>query len=132
MSLLNVEQGEDDPTEVGCRFVDELGPVEAAVEAPAAWNVARAERDHDVGRRLGCAHKVPRESSAAMWSAWRMANATIVSVGFAAAPVVITEPSLTNMLGTSCAWPHSFSTPSAGSALIRQVPRLCVEGYGGV
>ena len=37
----------------------------------------------------------PLPSSSAMCSACRIASATIVSVGFAAAPVVITEPSLT-------------------------------------
>ena len=63
-----------------------------------------------------------------MCSAWRMASATMVRVGLAAAPVVKTEPSETNRLGTSCARPNSLTTPSAGSALIRHVPRLCVDG----
>ena len=55
----------------------------------------------------------------------------MVSVGFAAAPLVITLPSDTNRLGTSCARPNSFTTPSSGRALMRAVPRLCEAGYGG-
>ena len=67
-----------------------------------------------------------------MYSACRIARATIVSVGLAAAPVVKTLPSETNRFGTSCARPNRSTTPSPGRWLIRQVPRLCVEGYGGV
>ena len=67
-----------------------------------------------------------------MCSACRIASATMVSVGLAAAPVVICEPSLTNSPGTSCAWPQRSTTPSSGRSLIRQVPRLWVAGYGGV
>ncbi len=43
----------------------------------------------------GGGQDVPFPRVSAMCSAWRMARATMVSVGFAAAPVVITEPSLT-------------------------------------
>ena len=49
-------------------------------------------------------------------------------LGFAAAPVVITEPSETKRFGTSWARPNSSTTPSEGSALMRHVPRLCVDG----
>ena len=56
----------------------------------------------------------------------------MVSVGFSAAEVVNCEPSDTNRLGTSCDWPHLFTTPSRGFPDIRFVPRLWVEGYGGV
>ena len=51
-----------------------------------------------------------------MCSACRIASATMVSVGLAAAPVVITEPSLTNRPGTSCASPYAPTTPSSGRA----------------
>ena len=66
-----------------------------------------------------------------MYSAWRIAKVTIVSVGFSAAPVVNWLPSEMNRLGMSWAWPHLLTTPSFGVPLIRQVPRLCVDGYGG-
>jgi hypothetical protein len=63
-----------------------------------------------------------------MNSAWRIASATIVSVGFAAAPVVNWLPSETNRFGTSWAWPNALTTPSCGRSLMRAVPRLCVAG----
>lgn len=46
--------------------------------------------------------RLPRDISEARWSAWRIANATIVNVGFSAAPVVNCEPSETNKFATSC------------------------------
>ena len=61
-----------------------------------------------------------------------MASATIVRVGFSAAPVVIWLPSDTNKFFTSCACPHLFTTPSLALADIRFVPKLWVDGYGGV
>ena len=82
-------------------------------------------------QRLKVDQSAPAFSCCSMWSAWRSASATIVSVGFAAAPVVITLPSDTNRFGTSCARPNSFTTPSSGRALIRAVPRLWEAGYGG-
>ena len=63
-----------------------------------------------------------------MYSAWRIASATIVSVGLAAAPVVNWLPSETNRFGTSCAWPNALTTPSSGRSLMRAVPRLWVAG----
>jgi hypothetical protein len=57
---------------------------------------------------------------------------TIVKVGFSAALVVYWLPSLMNKLATSWVCPCLFTTPLAGSALIRLVPRLCFDGYGGV
>src|ERR1700682_1575243 len=65
-----------------------------------------------------------------MYSAWRIARVTMVSVGFSAAPVVNWLPSETNRFLMSWLLPHLLHTPSAGFALIRQVPRLWVEGYG--
>ena len=58
----------------------------------------------------------------------RVASATIVRVGFAAAPVVKTLPSEMNRFGTSWARPKRSTTPSRGRWLMRQVPRLCVDG----
>ena len=55
-------------------------------------------------------------------------RATIVSVGFAAAPVVNSEPSAMNRFGTSWVWPNALVTPSSGRSLIRAVPMLCVDG----
>src|SRR5207249_3362536 len=66
-----------------------------------------------------------------MYSAWRIASVTIVSVGFSAAPVVNWLPSEMNRFLTSWLWPHLLHTPSEGFALIRHVPKLWVEGYGG-
>lgn len=63
-----------------------------------------------------------------MCSACRVASATMVKVGLAEAPVVKTEPSLMNRFGTSCDRPKPSTTPSAGLALIRAVPMLCVLG----
>ena len=59
-----------------------------------------------------------------MWPAWRMARATMVRVGFSEVAVVNWLPSETNRLATSWAWPQPLTTPSFGSALIRQVPML--------
>src|SRR5215218_4065598 len=74
----------------------------------------------------------PVRSCSVMYSAWRIASATIVSVGFAAAPVVNWLASDTNRFATSCAWPKALTTPSSGRSLILAVPMLCVAGYGGV
>ena len=72
---------------------------------------------------------LPLESSEAMWSACRIASATMVSVGFSAAPVVNWLPSETKRFGTSCALPPAVRPPvPAGSRFIRLVPRLCVDG----
>ena len=68
----------------------------------------------------------------AMWSAWRIASVTIVSVGFSAPPVVNWLPSEMNRFGMSCVWPNALQTLSLADAPMRQVPRLCVLGYGGV
>ena len=43
-----------------------------------------------------------------------------------------TLPSETNKFFTSCVCPHLLTTPSPGFSLIRLVPRLWVDGYGGV
>ena len=56
----------------------------------------------------------------------------MVSVGFSAPPVVNWLPSEMNRLPMSCVWPKPLHTPSRAFALMRQVPRLWVEGYGGV
>jgi hypothetical protein len=37
-----------------------------------------------------------------------------------------------NRLAMSCAWPNGLTTPSLASLLMRQMPGLCVLGYGGV
>jgi hypothetical protein len=63
-------------------------------------------------------------SCSVMYSAWRIASATIVSVGFAAAPLVNWPASDTNRFGTSCAWPKALTTPSRRRSLIRAVPSL--------
>jgi len=67
-----------------------------------------------------------------MYSACRIASATIVRVGFAAAPVVNWLASETKRFGMSWHWPKPLTTPSSARALWRAVPMLCVEGYGGV
>src|SRR5690625_6779072 len=56
----------------------------------------------------------------------------MVRVGSAAAPLVNWEPSETNRSRTSWARPQWSTTPSSGRSLIRQVPRLWVEGCGAV
>src|SRR5262245_33498852 len=61
-----------------------------------------------------------------------MASATTVRVGFSAAPVVNWLPSEMNRFLMSCVWPHLLTTPSLGFSDMRLVPRLCVDGYGGV
>src|SRR5699024_2088655 len=71
-------------------------------------------------------------SASAMYSACLMARATMVSVGFAAAPEVKTDPSEMKRFFTSWVRPHLSTTPSSGRSLMRAVPRLCVDGYGGV
>ena len=87
----------------------------------------RAARVAPVPDRVPGRDRVARSCSA-MYSAWRMASATMVSVGFAAAPVVNWLASETNRFGTSWAWPNALTTPSCGRSLIRAVPRLCVAG----
>ena len=52
----------------------------------------------------------------------------MVSVGFSAPPVVNWLPSDTKRFGTSWLCPFASTTPSAGFSLMRQVPRLCVDG----
>jgi len=47
------------------------------------------------GESPAAGQRLPAAISRAMWSACRMARATIVSVGFSAPPVVKTEPSET-------------------------------------
>ncbi len=61
-------------------------------------------------------------------SACLMARVTMVSVGFSAPPVVNWLPSETNGLAMSWVWPKPLQTPSAALSLMRQVPRLWVEG----
>jgi hypothetical protein len=58
-----------------------------------------------------------RDISPAMYSAWRIARATIVSVGFSAALVVNWLPSEMNRLAMSCVWPKPLQTPLAASLL---------------
>ena len=71
---------------------------------------------------------LPLFNSPARYSAWRVASATIVRVGLAAPPVVMTDPSETNRFGTSWARPQRSTTPSSARSLIRHVPRLWVVG----
>src|ERR1700760_3682983 len=58
----------------------------------------------------------------AMWSACRMASATMVSVGLQAALLVNWLPSETNRFLMSCVCPNWLTTPSFGFALMRLVP----------
>src|SRR6266704_1776000 len=69
-----------------------------------------------------------RDIAPEMNSAWRIASATIVRVGFSAPPVVNWLPSETKRFLMSCVWPCLLTTPSPALALIRLVPRLCVDG----
>ena len=103
------------------------GEVEGTLGDPAGGVTERVD-----GAAAPSAQRSPLPSRSAMCSACRIASATMVRVGLAAAPVVITEPSLTNRPGTSCASPNAPTTPSSARSLIRQVPRLWVAGYGGV
>src|SRR5215472_2304744 len=81
-----------------------------------------------IDRRVGNAQISLRLIIPAIVSAWRIASATMVSVGLHAAPVVNWLPSETNRFLMSCVWPHLFTTPSRALALMRLVPRLCVLG----
>src|SRR6056297_3641706 len=110
------------------------------VDFPASDNKKPAERQGTAYRRarapahMGCAGTGTRASKiAARHLAGDMiglpdASATMVSVGFSAAPVVKTEPSETNRLSISWVWPHLLTTPSRAFSDIRLVPRLCVLG----
>src|ERR1700681_3774796 len=65
-----------------------------------------------------------------MWSAWRTARATMVSVGLQAAPLVNWLPSDTNRFLISWVWPNLLTTPSFAFALMRLVPIVGVGGRG--
>src|SRR5918997_803667 len=86
------------------------------------------------GRRGGASRAArqrrPARISPPMCSASRMASATMVSVGLAAAPLVKALPSPTYTFGTSWQAPWRGTTPASGRPLLRAVPMLWVEGYG--
>ena len=67
-----------------------------------------------------------------MYSAWRRARATMVSVGLAEPGEVKALPSEMNRFGTSCVWPWPLATPSLGRALMRAVHMLWVAGVVGL
>ena len=77
---------------------------------------------------LAAAPSSRRCKAPAMYSACRMARATMVSVGLAAELEVNWLPSEMNRFLTSCAWPQRFTTPSRAWALMRLVPRLWLAG----
>src|ERR1700733_16288318 len=55
----------------------------------------------------------------AMYSDWRRARATIVSVGFSPPLLVNWLPSETKRFFTSCDWPYLLTTPSRGFSDMR-------------